>query len=104
MTRITTNNKQKIALVLSGGGALGASHIGATKILEEKYLPEYFYGTSAGAIICAAPFLIASERGLKNYFNVVKVRLKPMPRGYLKKAWGPFASLTKWSVISFYNL
>ena len=47
-------NKQSIALALSGGGALGAAHIGVLSALDEKYCAEYLIGTSAGAIVAAA--------------------------------------------------
>jgi NTE family protein len=43
--------KTKSALVMSGGGALGAFHIGAYKVLFEKYDFEFFAGVSAGAIV-----------------------------------------------------
>lgn len=43
---------QKVGLVLSGGGALGVSHIGAIKALEENNIPiDYITGTSAGAMV-----------------------------------------------------
>lgn len=42
----------KIALVLSGGGARGAAHIGVLKALEEKGIHiDYIVGTSIGAVI-----------------------------------------------------
>ena len=42
------------ALVLSGGGALGAAHIGALKVLEEQNLTfDRICGVSAGAIVGA---------------------------------------------------
>ncbi len=45
---------QKVALVLSGGGAKGVSHIGVIKALEENNIPiDYVTGTSMGAIIGA---------------------------------------------------
>lgn len=44
----------RIALVLQGGGALGAFQVGAYKaILEKGYTPNYFSGVSIGAINCA---------------------------------------------------
>ena len=46
--------KQTAALVLSGGAALGAAHIGALKILEKRFEFDFLTGVSAGAIICAA--------------------------------------------------
>lgn len=43
---------QKVGLVLSGGGAKGAAHIGVIKALEENQVPiDYVAGTSIGAII-----------------------------------------------------
>jgi len=45
---------QKVALVLSGGGSKGVSHIGVIKALEENDIPiDYIAGTSMGAIIGA---------------------------------------------------
>lgn len=45
-------NAQKVGLVLSGGGAKGAAHIGVIKALEENEIPiDYITGTSIGAII-----------------------------------------------------
>lgn len=43
---------QKVALVLSGGGAKGVAHIGVIKALEDNNIPiDYIAGTSMGAII-----------------------------------------------------
>ena len=43
---------QKVALVLSGGGAKGFSHVGVLKALEENNIPiDYIAGTSMGAIV-----------------------------------------------------
>jgi NTE family protein len=43
---------QKVGLVLSGGGARGAAHIGVIKALEENNIPvDYITGTSIGAIV-----------------------------------------------------
>jgi NTE family protein len=43
---------QSVGLVLSGGGAKGAAHIGVIKALEEHNIPiDYITGTSIGAII-----------------------------------------------------
>ncbi len=44
--------RPKIGLVLSGGGAKGASHVGVIKVLEELGVPiDYIAGTSMGAIV-----------------------------------------------------
>ncbi|MDR0427635.1 MAG: patatin-like phospholipase family protein [Dysgonamonadaceae bacterium] len=43
---------QKVGLVLSGGGAKGAVHIGIIKALEENEIPiDYIAGTSIGAVV-----------------------------------------------------
>lgn len=47
-----TEARPKIGLVLSGGGARGAAHVGVLKVLEEMRVPvDYVAGTSMGAII-----------------------------------------------------
>ena len=44
--------RRKVGLVLSGGGAKGVAHIGVIKVLEEAGIPiDYIAGTSMGAII-----------------------------------------------------
>lgn len=43
---------QRVAVVLSGGGAKGLAHIGVLKALEEYEIPvDYIVGTSMGAIV-----------------------------------------------------
>ncbi|MCU7843341.1 MAG: patatin-like phospholipase family protein [Candidatus Thiodiazotropha sp. (ex Monitilora ramsayi)] len=47
-----TGERPVIGLVLSGGGARGASHIGVLKVLEELRIPiDVITGTSMGAIV-----------------------------------------------------
>jgi len=49
-----TEERPKIGLVLSGGGAKGLAHIGALKVIEEAGVGiDYIGGTSMGAIIGA---------------------------------------------------
>ncbi|MGB8712513.1 MAG: patatin-like phospholipase family protein [Onishia taeanensis] len=44
--------RPKIGLVLSGGGARGAAHVGILKVLEQMQIPiDYIAGTSMGSII-----------------------------------------------------
>jgi NTE family protein len=44
----------RLAFVLSGGGARGAAHIGALKVLEELHvIPDLLVGTSMGSIVGA---------------------------------------------------
>lgn len=47
-----TTSQPRIALVLSGGGALGYAHIGVLQAMEEAGLrPSYIAGTSMGALV-----------------------------------------------------
>jgi NTE family protein len=48
-------NRPKICLVLSGGGARGAAHVGVLKVLEEMRVPiDCITGTSMGSLVGAA--------------------------------------------------
>ncbi|MFH1903337.1 MAG: patatin-like phospholipase family protein, partial [Candidatus Omnitrophota bacterium] len=45
-------NRPKVGLVLSGGGARGAAHIGVLKVLEKQHIiVDYLAGTSMGAVV-----------------------------------------------------
>ena len=45
-------SRPKIALVLSGGGARGAAHVGVLQVLEELRVPvDFIVGTSMGAVV-----------------------------------------------------
>ena len=47
-----TAQREKIGLVLSGGGARGLAHLGVLRELERQHVPiDYIAGTSAGALI-----------------------------------------------------
>jgi len=47
-------NRPKIALVLSGGGARGGAHVGVLKVLEENHIPiDMIVGTSMGSFMGA---------------------------------------------------
>lgn len=49
-----TRNKDRLALVLSGGGGRGAAHLGIIKALFEQGIkPDIYIGSSVGAIIAA---------------------------------------------------
>ena len=53
--RAADAQRPKIGLVLSGGGARGAAHIGVLKVLEELRVPvDLIVGTSMGSIVGAA--------------------------------------------------
>lgn len=44
--------RPRVGLVLSGGGARGAAHLGVLKVLEELHVPvDFVVGTSMGAIV-----------------------------------------------------
>ncbi len=46
------NERPKIGLVLSGGGARGAAHVGVLKVLEQNQIPiDMIAGTSFGAVV-----------------------------------------------------
>ncbi len=48
----SVKTRPKVGLVLSGGGAKGAAHIGVLKYIEEAGIPiDYIAGTSMGAIV-----------------------------------------------------
>ncbi|MCH5239722.1 MAG: patatin-like phospholipase family protein [Muribaculaceae bacterium] len=48
----STNARESVGLVLSGGGAKGVAHIGVIKALEDAGIPvDYVTGTSMGAIV-----------------------------------------------------
>jgi NTE family protein len=45
-------HRPRIGLVLSGGGARGAAHVGVLEVLEEAHVPvDFVVGTSMGAIV-----------------------------------------------------
>ena len=48
----SVKSRPKVGLVLSGGGAKGAAHLGVIKYIEEVGIPiDYVAGTSMGSII-----------------------------------------------------
>jgi NTE family protein len=48
----TTTSRPSVALVLAGGGAKGAAHIGVLRVLEELHVPvDCVVGTSMGALV-----------------------------------------------------
>jgi NTE family protein len=51
---INSSHAQKVALVLSGGGARGFAHIGVLKAFDEHHIPiDCIVGTSMGAVVGA---------------------------------------------------
>jgi len=50
--KLSASNEPKLGLVLGGGGARGAAHVGVLKILEQNGIhPDYIVGTNVGAIV-----------------------------------------------------
>jgi NTE family protein len=53
-TAATTGQRPRVGLVLAGGGAKGAAHVGVLKVLEEMHVPiDCIAGTSMGALVGA---------------------------------------------------
>ncbi len=52
ITSLYANDRPKIALVLSGGGARGGAHVGVLKVLEKNRVPiDMIVGTSMGSFV-----------------------------------------------------
>lgn len=85
------SGKKTIALVLGGGGARGAAHIGVIKVLEENGMrPDIVVGTSMGAIIgglyaCGVPIdkleKVTQDGSIKRAFRPVPISLQIMKKG-----------------------
>ena len=70
----------KVALVLQGGGALGAYQVGAYQSLDEAgYEPEWFAGTSIGAINAAIMAGNPRERRLERLEAFWSAICRPLP-------------------------
>jgi|26BtaG_2_1085354.scaffolds.fasta_scaffold00009_43 NTE family protein len=64
----------KIGLVLSGGGARGAAHIGVLKAFDEYgIVPTHISGTSAGAIIGAMHAANIHWEAMLNFFKTTSI-------------------------------
>ena len=65
-------NRPKIGLVLGGGGARGAAHVGVLKVLEEYNVPiDYVIGTSMGSIVGGLYAAGMSPQEMEAIFNLV---------------------------------
>lgn len=88
---LPAHNPPRIALVLSGGGALGYAHIGVLQALDEAGIrPSIIAGTSMGAIVGSIYaqgytgdqlFQFAQERRLHNISRNVNVSLRQVNKG-----------------------
>jgi NTE family protein len=67
---IATQGRPKVAVVLSGGGALGAIHVGALKVLEQAGMPvDMVVGTSIGSIVGGLYALVYRSEQLDSMFR-----------------------------------
>ena len=68
--KVNFNEKRpKIALVLSGGGAKGAAHIGVLRVLEKYQVPiDIIVGTSVGSIVGGMYSVDTLQMRLKKLF------------------------------------
>ena len=95
---------QRVALVLSGGGAKGLAHVGLLKALEDNNIPiDYIVGTSMGAVVGGlyaagySPDSIASLLASEKYRNWATGMIDDRYSYYFKQS-GPDAS---WINIKF---
>ena len=69
---VNTEGRPKVGLVLSGGGAKGAAHIGVLKYLEETGIPiDYIAGTSMGAIVGGLYAIGYSADDIQHFISIV---------------------------------
>jgi len=65
--------RKKVGVVLSGGGAKGMAHIKALKVIEEAGIPiDYIAGTSMGAIV-GGLYAIGYSRAIGQYGSKTKL-------------------------------
>ncbi|MDX2106899.1 MAG: patatin-like phospholipase family protein [Candidatus Melainabacteria bacterium] len=86
-----TAGKKTVALVLGGGGARGAAHIGVLKVLEENGMrPDIVVGTSMGAIVgglyaAGVPVdrleKVTQDGSIKRAFRPIPVPLQLLKKG-----------------------
>ena len=73
---VTFCHAQKVGLVLSGGGAVGMSHIGVMKALEENGIPiDYITGSSMGALVGAMYASGLSPWQIDSLFHTEKFKI-----------------------------
>ncbi len=82
-------SRPKVALVLSGGGAKGFSHIGVLKVLEKEGIPiDLIVGTSIGSLVGGIYSLGYSAQAMEDICknqNWQSLLFDDLPRFYLSK-------------------
>ena len=69
---VAVKSRPKVGLVLSGGGAKGAAHIGVLKYIEQAGIPiDYIAGTSMGSIVGGMYALGYSSEEILNIISCV---------------------------------
>ena len=84
--------RPKVAVVLCGGGAKGAAHIGALKVIEEAGVPvDMVVGTSMGAIVGGlyaigyTPEQLDSIISSQNWETLLSDQTERLDRSFVKK-------------------
>jgi predicted acylesterase/phospholipase RssA len=95
---------QRIGLVLSGGGAVGLTHIGVLKALEDNGVPvDYITGSSMGALIGAlyasgiSPAQMDSLFQSDLYQEMAKGGVEPQYSYYFKQGPGRMPPCSPWA-------
>ena len=82
-----SENRPTVALVLSGGGAKGAAHVGVLKYLEENQIPiDVVIGTSMGGLMGGLYSLGYSAPELASLLRVLdwaKILSDDVPKEYI---------------------
>ncbi len=98
--KLKVSNRPQVALVLGGGGARGAAHVGVLKILEQENIPiNCIVGTNVGAVvgglysagisIDALEEMFTKKSLMRSYLTVpLKLRILAVPLLYLPRMVG----------------
>jgi NTE family protein len=84
---VDVSDDPELGLVLGGGGAFGAAHVGVLQVLEERGIrPGIVTGTSSGALVAAA---YAADLGTEAVERAVRsFRWSAIARWSLAPRWG----------------
>jgi NTE family protein len=94
---------KKTALVLQGGGALGAYQYGAIKYFQEKladFQPVIVTGVSIGAINAAV--MLGGKYGVVESLNILWNTIKIAPIPFMPQSWQ--AKVSKWGNPNMYYI